>query len=515
MSRRVTVAILLSASLILCAVTQTAPAQTLVGDPFTHSYTGWTDAFPPPTRFGNWRLNLLAPTLMETNNLNPPTQAVGGTNTGLYEPNVLFQNNFLAPGTYDFTARMRTSDDDIVGMVWNYLDPNNYFRVGIRTQAAGTFGGTQGVAVQKIVGGVLTQLNPAVVGPGALTPITQAMINGRTPFDLKVAVNGSSYDVLFNNVSIASGTDAALVPDRKIGFQSWAQLSDTDEALDPLFYGTEVETLSVTQGANNLYSESFRARPQAWRQVVMSNTGGLTTTANSTTTREPLGNFGISIDRPWIVQNTNGNLNATATTPNTDFLGPAVAFDGPGATSLTDYEMKVRLGMSDNDGIGVLVRVLDDNNFYRINFTAETLGAGVTTRPSHGLSVQKVRNGVWSQLLVDTSYVMAVGVDSAQTTPLTGLPMHDLSVKVIGDTIKIQLIDNLGVLHDYPLITDSSNPIPSGSVGLATWGSPFTYFMGYGGQSGPLVVAIPEPATAFLGLMAAVGMCSLKRRRAG
>lgn len=514
MSRRAGFAILFSASLIFVSVPTQTPAQTLVSDPFVHSYTGWTDAFPPPTRLGNWRLNLLAPTLMETNNANPPSSGAT-TNAGTHEPNVLFQNNFLAPATYDFTAKMRTSDDDLMGLVWNYQDPNNYFRVGIRTQAAGSFGATQGVSVQKIVGGVVTQLNPSVVGPGAATPITQAMINNRTPFDLKVAVNGSSYDVLFNGTSIASGTDADLAANRKIGIQSWAQLSDTDEALDPLFYGTEVESLSVTQGASTLYSENFSARPQAWRQVVMTNTGGVTSTANSTTTREPLGNFGISIDRPWIYQNTNGNLNATASTPNTDFLGPAVAYDGPGATSLTDYEMKVRIGASDNDGIGVLVRVLDDNNFYRVNFTSETLGAGVTTRPSHGLSVQKVRNGVWSQLLVDTSYVPAVGTDAAPLTPLTGLPMHDLSVKVVGNTIKVQLVDNLGVLHDYPLITDSTDPIASGSVALATWGSPFTYFMGYGGQPGPLVVAIPEPATALLGLLAAVGMCSRARRRVG
>ena len=31
--------------------------------------------------------------------------------------------------------------------------------------------------------------------------------------------------------------------------------------------------------------------------------------------------------------------------------------------------MKVRIGATDNDGLGVLVRVQDDNNFYRINFS--------------------------------------------------------------------------------------------------------------------------------------------------
>src|SRR5688572_7272483 len=71
-----------------------AAAQTLVGNAFNSGYTGWVDAFPAPTRFGNWRLSLYTPTLIETNNANPPT-AGGGVNTGLHEPNVLIQNNFL------------------------------------------------------------------------------------------------------------------------------------------------------------------------------------------------------------------------------------------------------------------------------------------------------------------------------------------------------------------------------------------------------------------------------------
>jgi hypothetical protein len=68
---------------------------------------------------------------METNNANPPNTG-GGVNTGLYEPNVLIQNNFSAPANYELAATMRTSDDDLLGLVWNYQDPNNYFRKGFR-----------------------------------------------------------------------------------------------------------------------------------------------------------------------------------------------------------------------------------------------------------------------------------------------------------------------------------------------------------------------------------------------
>jgi hypothetical protein len=134
-----------AAFVFLTAWPHTSGGATLVGNPFVNSYSGWTDAFP--TRGGNWRLSLHHPTLMDTNNANPPTTG-GGTNTGLYEPDVLVQNNFLAPANYELEARMRSNDDDLLGLVWNYQDPDNYFRVGLRQQPnSGNFGGTEGVSV--------------------------------------------------------------------------------------------------------------------------------------------------------------------------------------------------------------------------------------------------------------------------------------------------------------------------------------------------------------------------------
>ncbi len=271
-------------------------------------------------------------------------------NTGTHEPDVLIKNTFTAPAAYVYTARMRTNDDDLLGIVWNYLDPNNYFRAGIRQQpASGTFGGTEGFSIQKIVGGVVTQLFPAA--PMATpSPITQAMIDRRTPFDLQVVVNGTNYEVVFNGTSQASGSDAALVAGRKVGFQSWAQQSDA-AAVTP-FWGTEIESVSVTQGASTLFSETFAARQIPFRQVVMTNAAGAAGN-NGTNPRDILGNFGQAINDPWVHQHSNGFLNATAN--NTDFIGPAVVVNSPGSSGFKDYEMRVRLGATDNDGIGVVV----------------------------------------------------------------------------------------------------------------------------------------------------------------
>jgi hypothetical protein len=481
--------LVIAASLLALALSpSSASAQVLVGDPFVHNYTGWVDAFPPPTRAGNWRLSLHNPTLMDTNNANPPTpDSPAITNTGVYEPDVLIQNNFLAPAAYDLNATMRTNDDDIIGLVWNYQDPNNYFRVGIRQQVAGSFGGTQGLSIQKIVNGTLTQLLPTVQGPGPASPIDQTMIDTRAPFNMKVAVNGTNYEVFFNGTSVASGTDADLASGRKVGVQSWAQQSDA--ATVTPYWGTEVESISVTQGANTLYNQSFAGRPMQWRPVVMTNSAGVNINSTPAITREVIGNFGLDIDNPWIHQHSNGFLNATS--GNVDFIGPGVVINEPGASAFTNYQMQVRMGAADNDGYGVLVRVQDDNNFYRIVFTNEATGTGVTRAP-RGMSVQKVRNGTWTELYRDDSAPLFVYTPgTAGTTPATaGFPMFDLSVGAVGNSLKIQVRDQGGNVINYPLITDNSDPILSGTVGLTTWGTDNVYYRGYGGTNAPLLTAL-------------------------
>jgi hypothetical protein len=466
----------------------TTSAQILVGNPFVHDYTGWVEAFPPPTRLGNWRLNLLEPTLMNTNNANPPTpDSPAVAHTGIYEPDVLVQNNFLAPAAYTYSATMRSSDDDIMGIVWNYQDPNNYFRVGLRQQASGNFGGTQGISVQKIVNGTLTQLIPSTPMPGNASPITTAMMDNREAFNLSVAINGTSYEVFFNGASIASGVDADLAAGRKVGFQSWAQAARS--ATINRFYGTEVDSLSVTSGSNTLYSETFNRRPPTqWRQVVMTAADGFNA-FSPMGSRELLGNFGLDINDQWIQQDSNGFRNAT--TSNIDFIGPGIVVNDPGSTAWTNYQMQVRMGAADNDGMGVLMRAQDDNNFYRITFTNEATGGGGTRAP-RGMTVHKVRNGTWTELYRDdTAPLFVYPANAVGTTPSsTGFNMFDLTVGAVGNSLKIQVRDQNGNVINYPVIVDNSDPILSGSAGFQTWGTEDVYYLGYGGSDAPLITAL-------------------------
>jgi hypothetical protein len=463
-----------------------ATAQVLVENPFITSYQGWVD--PVPARGGNWRISLINPTIMETANTTPAgSNPPPAQDNGSYFPMLLVQDNYVTPSAYNLNARMYTSDDDLFGLVFGYQNPDNYFRVGMRFQTPGNLGGTSGLSVQKVVNGVVTQISPNGTGPGAPV-ITDTMFNNHEPIDVRVAVNGMNYEVFFNNTSVVSGTDPNLAPG-KIGVQSWAQRNAV--AANP-HWGTELETISVTQGANTLYSGSFNDAnlPVQWRPLLMTNSNGLA--INATGVGEDVGSFGADINDAWYYQQTNGFEWATSVAPNTDFIGPAVVVDEPGSTSMDDYEMRVRLGATDDDGIGVLVRAQDDNNFYRINFATQTIDAtNAWERAPRGLSVQKVQNGVWTELFRDNqTSPLFVYQNGGGTTPASGLRTFDLRVGVLDNQIKVTVRDSAGNVIRYPIITDNTNPLLTGTVGLTTWGTDNVYYTSFRGEGGPLVTEL-------------------------
>jgi hypothetical protein len=240
----------------------------------------------------------------------------------------------------------------------------------------------------------------------------------------------------------------------------------------------------------------------------MKNAAGVTVL--NTASRDDIGNFGLDINDPWILQHSNGAENATF--GNVDFIGPSVVVDEAGATSMSNYDMRVRLGAADNDGYGVLVRVQNDDNFYRVNFANEAMGVD-SIRAPRGLSVQKVRNGVWSEIYRDdqTTPLFVPPVAAAGTNPGSGsFASFDVSVGVVGNSMKIQVRDQGGNVINYPLITDSNDPILTGSVGLTNWGTENTYYMNYGGTAGPMVTAISGFTTLDATINRATGAISIK-----
>jgi len=499
------------------AVAWAAPGDTLVGDPFVNGYNGWLDPnggvnpkqspklAADTVAKANWGISLVTGAMQENSDGWFGEGAQTTAADGKFTPYLLVKDNYTTPSSYTYSATITSFDDDGFGMVFGYQGPGDYYRVSLRAQAPGTnsrgFG--QGVSVQKVSTGSVSKLGEST----AFVPPVSADLAGSAPMNVKVKVDGTNWEVYAGEASnpnpslILSGTDSGLAPG-KIGLQSWYERGS-------IKWGVETSRVEVSDASGTLLQDTFASNlPVQWRSVVMKDSAGTAATGIVAS-----GSFRQNFVTGTISDDSNGYTWATAAAKNTDFLGPAIVVDEAGSTSLTDYEMKVRLASVDDDGLGVLVRALDDNNFYRINFAAQA-GDDVQRAPQ-GMSIQKYQNGVWSMLYRDDPTKAGFWT----YTPGADKPF-DLIVRAVGNQLYVEVTDGAGGGKIYPIITDISDPILTGSVGLCTWGdggglNNGAFFSRYGGETGtPLLIeasVIPEPASCLLacGLL---GLALLRRR---
>ena len=482
---------------VLALLVPAAAATTIyVEDPFVNGFGSWTDTFSGTPQAGappNW--GVLLNFDQQLSESSDGRAGDGATNAGDYTPFLMVNTADVTPSSYDLAATLATVDNDGLGVVFGYQDNDNYFRVGFREQSSGSLGFSVGTSVQKVVGGVITQL----AWDNTATP----PIDG-TPFNVNVFVNGprgNDWAVVVNNTLVLSGNDADLQPGN-YGVLSWAQKQVGSAAPQ---IGSLVDSISITSLTLNQTANFAGAIAMAWRPLLMTNADGAQGGQG-----EDLGNFRQDFRNGTIQDDSNGYEWATATAPNIDFIGPGVVIDDPDSTGWSNYEMKVRMQNGDNDGIGLLVRVADDDSFYRVNFAVQDMDAA-GERPPKGMSIQKNDNGVWSELFRDDQ-------DSPLFLFTEDVPF-DVTVTVFDSRIEVQVIDDpdgaANVINYGPII-DGSSPILAGTVGFANFASGDAgngvIYSRYGGDGQVLLrEVIPEPSTFVLfGLLS---VCSLALRR--
>ncbi|WP_442482228.1 PEP-CTERM sorting domain-containing protein [Aeoliella sp. SH292] len=450
-------------------------SQVLVADPYVTGFEGWTDTFTGPPESGaapNWGVLLTGPrTLIESSDgIADSGTTTSGVANGAYTPYIMVNSTDTTPATYVLSSQLGTYDDDGFGLVFGYQDNLNYFRVGFRNQTNSNLGFGVGTSVQKVVNGTITQLatNPAATFPDATGVLS----------NVEVDVDGTNWAVRLNGAPILNGTDADLAPG-KYGVHSWAQ---REAGAGDRYWGTSVESVSVASTTLNKTTTFSDAITNNWRFMTMTNAAGA-----QGVSVDDFGNFRQDFRNGTITDDSNGFTYATTSAPNVDFIGPAVVIDEPGSTSWSDYRMTTRVQNGDDDGVGVVFRVANDNTFYRVNFSREVIGADHERAP-RGMSIQKNDNGSWSELFRD---------DQASPKFLFGDDVpFDLSVTVIGDTIKVDVVndpDGAANAISYAPVVDTFNPILAGSVGFTNWGSGSVadrvHFSAYGGDSFPLLTA--------------------------
>ena len=230
----------------------------IVTSPFvTGGFQGWQSTYTPqPTQVGglpSWGI-LLTPDPTGSNDqflieTSDGRRADGVTTAtvpdGKWLPYNMINTIDTTPANYTLNYQLATRDDDGFGLIFGYQDENNYFKVGFRGQAGSNLGFATGTSVQKVVGGVVTQL-------GAPTTSFVVPTTG-TAFEAKVIVTGNNYDIQTNTAvggaftSVLSGSDPGLLPG-KYGVHSWAQ-HELSTAVPN--YGTMVKQVSVASASLN------------------------------------------------------------------------------------------------------------------------------------------------------------------------------------------------------------------------------------------------------------------------
>jgi len=502
-------------------VASPAAADVLVGNIFLTEYDGWVDklASPPPVSApANWGILMDTGYLFEASDGRVTT---AGSNDGRVKGFNMVNDVNLAPegGVYHVKATLRTWDDDGFGVLFGYGDEDNFFRVAFRGQANGNLGFAKGISVQKMKGGTLTE--PPEWKSTAFVPTDSFTWNptNNPPFDVDVFVNGENWTVTVtpeggSAVSLSGSDPDLATAGRKYGVHSWYQWSD-----GTALRGTELQSMTITNTNDELVrTHTFNTGwPVAWRKLVMARADGTTDTG-----ADGIGNFRMDFSRGVIEDTSNGFEWASELAPNVDFIGPAVVVDEAGSQEWTNYEMKIRLSSTDNDGIGLLFRVQDDDTFYRVNFTNEDMGTGVTRSPA-GVSVQRCKDGVWTEEFrddqTDPAFRYTVGRE------------FDVKLTVVHKYLKIEVIDDpdgaTPETTEYAIELDSDGLIASGTVGLTAWGngsintSPTpdvvmaARYSPYGGIADTplLVTAIPEPSTWVLLGCAMLLPWALRRRK--
>ncbi len=221
---------------------------------------------------------------------------------------------------YQASVRIRSSDNDAVGVMFRYQDAQNYYRFSWNAQEAYR-------RLVKVVNGVVTVLAEDAV-PYVKNQTYQVTVSADGPA-LAVWIDGSEVWAV-SDASHTTGT---------VAMYSWANAgSYFDDVLVAALDGSS----SSPPSGSVLLEEDFSSGSLAGWTVVDEGT-----TSDSSAWSASTGS---------LVQSSN-------------ILG-TYAYYAQGL-GWTDYQASVRIRSSDNDAVGVMFRYQDAQNYYRFSWNAQ------------------------------------------------------------------------------------------------------------------------------------------------
>ncbi len=312
------------------------------------------------------------------------------------------------PGAFlwdDYTATLdiRSTDDDGIGFMFRYQDPANYYKLGMDSQ--------RGFATLfKMQGGVETTL---------ATANNQYLTN--TTMRLEVSAVGSEIRVLLDNNDLFGLIDDDGIPAGTVALYSWGN------------NGAYFDNVTVDEVPDLLMEEHFDgATTGGWSEI---DEGGLLSPSS----------WGLQSDQYVQSSNIYGpNGQATA-----NRQGTFAFWNDPAALLWDDYTCAANIRSTDNDGIGLMFRYQDQDNYYKVEMDSQR---GFAT-------LFKMQGGVETTLATDNNHQYAIG------------SIMRLEVSAVGSEITV-LLDGQEL---FDPVTDADY-LPVGTVALYSWGNAGAYF---------------------------------------
>ena len=469
---------------VTAAFDVTPPPTFPISDDFNDgNFIGWT-AVDEGTISAPSAWSAATGTLVQSSNI------YGGSTNGSVLPKpgtFLFYTNGSTWTDYQATFTMRSTDDDAVGMMVRYQDPNNYYRFSWDRQRTYR-------RLVKVENGVFSVLAQDSV----------AYTKGQT-YAVDIQANGDTLLVSIDGVQVFAVTDGGTtLTTGSVALYSWANSGSFFDNVVVDTVGAPLQTLTVSVNGNGTVTSSpggidcpgdcteaftggqsvtLTATPDAgatflnWSgdctgtssTCVVPMTQARAVTAAFEVTSPPTqllsddfndGNFTGwtvvdegTVNAPSVWSAASGQL-VHSSNIHDGILDPAVlakrgtfAWYGNGL-GWSDYQVGLTLRSQDQDALGVMFRYQDPNNYYRFSWD----------RWRNYRRLVKVENGVFS-LLAQDSVVYNVG----QT--------YAMDVKAFGDRVEVWIDGN-----QVFAVTDGGTALTSGSIALYNWGNKGSHF---------------------------------------
>jgi hypothetical protein len=382
---------------------------------------------------------------------------------------------------YDFIVSLRSTDDDGIGVMFRYQDGQHYYRFSMDQQG-------QNRRLTKTIGGVVS-----ILDEDSVPYVTNQW------YDLSISSIGNRILIKLDGTLLFDVTDASI-PSGKIALYCWANQNCNFDHVFVNPPALSITTASLSDGTvGEPYSQALTVAggmsPYTWSVIGGSLPSGLNLSPSGTISGTPnavqVAQFTVQVSdddgetdsksltlavnaAPVLDEDFSGGLGGwvvvdegTENTPSawavvngvlvqsSNIYGGSLDGADPvkpgtylttGDAGWTDYELQVRLRSQDDDGIGVMFRYQDADNYYRFSMDRERAYRRLT----------KTVNGVTTVLAQDA-------------VPYQMNHWYAVRVRLEGDRIRVYLDGAL--LFD---VTDSA--LDAGKLALYCWGNDRCHF---------------------------------------